>query len=77
MKRLVLLLTSLLLAMPAGAAKDRFHLYNWNNYLAPETVKRFEELGITPVKASSAEFADLVAKQANDWAPIIKAADLK
>jgi spermidine/putrescine transport system substrate-binding protein len=44
MKRLVLLLTSLLLAMPAGAAKDRFHLYNWNNYLAPETVKRFEEL---------------------------------
>jgi spermidine/putrescine transport system substrate-binding protein len=43
MKRLVLLLTSLLLAMPAAGAKDQFHLYNWNNYLAPETVKRFEE----------------------------------
>ena len=43
----------------------------------PAIVKRFEELGITPVKASSAEFADLVAQQANDWAPIIKAADLK
>jgi hypothetical protein len=29
------------------------------------------------VKASSADFADVVAKQVNDWAPIIKAADLK
>ena len=28
----------------AAAAKDEFHLYNWNNYIAPETVKRFEEL---------------------------------
>jgi tripartite-type tricarboxylate transporter receptor subunit TctC len=43
----------------------------------PATVKRFEELGITPVKASSAEFAEVVAKQAEAWAPIIKAADLK
>ena len=43
MKRLVLLLASLLFALPATAAKDQFHLYNWNNYLAPETVKRFEE----------------------------------
>src|SRR6266581_2811526 len=42
MKRLVLLLASLLLALPALAARDEFHLYNWNNYLAPETVKRFE-----------------------------------
>ena len=25
------------------AAKDQLHLYNWNNYIAPETVKRFEE----------------------------------
>src|SRR5207247_9666126 len=24
-------------------AKDTLHLYNWNNYIAPETVKRFEE----------------------------------
>ena len=43
----------------------------------PATVKRFEELGITPVKMSSAEFAAFVAKQINDWAPAIKAADLK
>ena len=44
MKRLVLLLAVLAFALPAAAAsKDRFHLYNWNNYLAPETVKRFEE----------------------------------
>ena len=25
------------------AAKDQLHLYNWNNYIAPETVKRFED----------------------------------
>ena len=29
--------------LPAYAAKDKLHLYNWNNYIAPETVKRFEE----------------------------------
>ena len=43
MNRFALLLVSLLFALPAGAAKDEFHLYNWNNYLAPETVARFEE----------------------------------
>jgi spermidine/putrescine transport system substrate-binding protein len=43
MRRLVLLFASLLFALPAVGAKDEFHLYNWNNYLAPETVKRFEE----------------------------------
>jgi spermidine/putrescine transport system substrate-binding protein len=43
MNRLALLLASLLLALPALAARDELHLYNWNNYLAPETVKRFEE----------------------------------
>ena len=35
---------SLVFALPASAAKDQLHLYNWNNYIAPETVKRFEEL---------------------------------
>ena len=39
----LLSLTSLMLAPPA-LAKDQLHLYNWNNYIAPETVKRFEEL---------------------------------
>jgi tripartite-type tricarboxylate transporter receptor subunit TctC len=43
----------------------------------PAVIKRFEELGITPVKMTSAEFAGFVAKQANDWAPAIKAADVK
>src|SRR5207248_5100900 len=42
MKKLLALLASLLLAMPA-LAKDEFHLYNWNNYIAPETIKRFED----------------------------------
>jgi spermidine/putrescine transport system substrate-binding protein len=41
MKRLLALLTLLLLALPA-TAKDQLHLYNWNNYIAPETIKRFE-----------------------------------
>ena len=44
MKRLLLVLVaSLLVALPA-LAKDQFHLYNWNNYIAPETIKRFEDL---------------------------------
>ena len=40
-------------------------------------VKRFEELGITAVKMSSSDFAAFVVKQVNDWAPAIKAADVK
>jgi tripartite-type tricarboxylate transporter receptor subunit TctC len=65
---------------PAGLPKDI------NDKLAkaladivadPTIVKRFEELGITPVKMTSAEFGAFVAKQVNDWAPAIKAADLK
>ena len=43
----------------------------------PVIVKRFEELGITPVKMSSSEFGAFVTKQVNDWAPAIKAADLR
>jgi spermidine/putrescine transport system substrate-binding protein len=45
MKRLALLLASLLLAsvLSPAAAKDQLHLYNWNNYIAAETVKRFED----------------------------------
>ncbi|MEP6701863.1 MAG: spermidine/putrescine ABC transporter substrate-binding protein [Betaproteobacteria bacterium] len=43
MKRLLYVLTlALFCAVPALAA-DRLHLYNWNNYIAPETVKRFED----------------------------------
>jgi tripartite-type tricarboxylate transporter receptor subunit TctC len=43
----------------------------------PAVIKRFEELGITPVKMTSGEFAGFVVKQVNDWAPAIKAADVK
>ena len=43
----------------------------------PLVVKRFEELGITPLKLSGPQFSDYVAKQIADWAPAIKAADLK
>jgi tripartite-type tricarboxylate transporter receptor subunit TctC len=43
----------------------------------PEVIKRFEELGIAASKMTPPEFADLVAKQVNDWAPVIQKADLK
>src|SRR5437870_9602804 len=42
MKRLALLLALAVIAVTANA-KDQLHLYNWNNYIAPETIKRFEE----------------------------------
>ena len=42
MKRLVVLLALPLLTF-AATAKDQLHLYNWNNYIAPETIKRFED----------------------------------
>src|SRR3954452_1715011 len=41
MKRLFLLLLAVV-ALPSFG-KDTLHLYNWNNYIAPETIKRFEE----------------------------------
>ena len=43
----------------------------------PAIVQRFEELGVTTVKMNAAEFGDFVARQVRDWAPAIKAADLK
>ena len=43
----------------------------------PAIVKRFEELGITTLKMSPAAYSAFVAKQIKDWAPAIKAADLK
>jgi spermidine/putrescine transport system substrate-binding protein len=45
MKKLLLLLAaSFTLAVGPAFAKDELHLYNWNNYIAPETIKRFEDL---------------------------------
>ncbi len=43
----------------------------------PAIVKRFEELGISTVKMSGPEFSVFVARQVSDWAPAIKAADVK
>jgi tripartite-type tricarboxylate transporter receptor subunit TctC len=43
----------------------------------PAIIKRFEELGITPSRVSAAQFSDFVTKQINDFAPAIKAADIK
>ena len=41
---LTLLVVSITLAAGPAFAKDELHLYNWNNYIAPETIKRFEDL---------------------------------
>src|SRR5258708_34723058 len=40
MKKLLFLL--LLVSLPV-LAKDELHLYNWNDYIAPEAVKGFEQ----------------------------------
>ena len=65
MKRFVAFLASLLIALPAFAAKDEFHLYNWNNYLAPETVKAFEETcKCTVVQTYYSDNEELLAKLA-------------
>jgi spermidine/putrescine transport system substrate-binding protein len=39
---LAALAAAAVVAAPA-AAKDEFHLYNWNNYIAKETIQRFED----------------------------------
>jgi len=43
----------------------------------PAVIKRLEELGITPHQMNAAEFSAFIAGQVNDWAPAIKAADVK
>ena len=65
---------------PAGLPKDvtdKLYKALADIVADPAIVKRFEELGITVVKMSSAEFGGFVVKQINDWAPAIKAADVK
>ena len=65
---------------PAGLPKevtDRLSKALADIVADPAIVKRFEELGITTVKLSAAEFAAYVTKQVDDWAPAIKAADVK
>jgi len=67
MKALVSTILAVILALaflPAHA-KDVLHLYNWNNYIAPETVKRFEELCKCDVKQTYySDNEELLAKLA-------------
>jgi spermidine/putrescine transport system substrate-binding protein len=37
------LLLALMMTAGLAQAEDVLHVYNWNNYIAPETVKRFEQ----------------------------------
>src|SRR6202049_4556305 len=67
MKRLALLLASSLLAsvLSPAAAKDQLHLYNWNNYIAPETIVRFEGFcKCTVVQTYYSDNEELLAKLA-------------
>jgi len=63
---ILLLAATLALVAPAlAAAKDRLHLYNWNNYIAPETVKRFEaQCGCEVVQTYYSDNEELLAKLA-------------
>ncbi len=48
-----------------ASAKDQLHLYNWNNYIAPETVKRFEaQCKCEVVQTYYADNEELLAKLA-------------
>jgi len=65
---------------PAGLPKDisdRLSAVLATIMADPAVIKRFEELGITPLKMSSTQYAEFVARQIADWAPAIKAADMK
>jgi len=63
MKRLVCLL--FLTALPALAKEDVLNVYNWNDYIAPETVERFEKLCHCKLKQSYfSDNEELLAKLA-------------
>src|SRR5438046_6883106 len=54
-------------ALSSGVAfaADQLHLYNWNNYIAPETVKRFEnECKCEVVQTYYSDNEELLAKLA-------------
>ena len=62
---LTLLVASITLAAGPALAKDELHLYNWNNYIAPETIKRFEDLcKCTVVQTYYSDNEELLAKLA-------------
>jgi len=53
------------LGVTPALAADQLHLYNWNNYIAPETVKRFEaECKCTVVQTYYSDNEELLAKLA-------------
>ena len=70
MKRLAVVVSAVLTAafsltaLPASA-KDQLHLYNWNNYIAPETIKRFEaQCNCEVVQTYYSDNEELLAKLA-------------
>ena len=89
MKRALAVLLCLI-ALPV-LAKDTLNLYNWNNYIAPETVKRFEEHCKCEVKqtyysdneellaklAAGAKGYDILVPTSNAVTPLIKGGQLK
>jgi spermidine/putrescine transport system substrate-binding protein len=67
MRRLLSLLSLLLLpaGLPAAAKDDVLHLYNWNQYIAPETVERFEKAcGCKVTQTYFSDNEELLAKLA-------------
>jgi spermidine/putrescine transport system substrate-binding protein len=55
MKKLLVLL-ALVVSLPVAANEDVLHLYNWNNYMSDETIKRFE--GFCKCKVKQTYYSD-------------------
>jgi spermidine/putrescine transport system substrate-binding protein len=84
-------LAALFAFAPLAAARDQLHLYNWNNYIAPETIKRFEESCKCEVKqtyysdneellaklAAGAKGYDILVPTSNAVETLIKGGQLK
>jgi spermidine/putrescine transport system substrate-binding protein len=63
MEKKLLLLLSLLLLSACGNERDVLHLYNWNQYIAEETVQRFEQSCACSVEQSYySDNSELMAK---------------
>ncbi len=62
-KQLLLLLVVMVGLAGCSKQEDVLHLYNWNQYIAPETVERFEEACACKVEQSFyADNSELMAK---------------
>jgi len=87
----VFAIAAVVAAPGAAVAKDQLHLYNWNNYIAPETVKRFEESCKCEVVqtyysdneellaklAAGATGYDILVPTSNAMEPLIRSGQLK